>query len=113
MHLVCPLDGVWSSLRQAEEANFALLDEAGHRADSLLDGHGWIDTMLVVKVDNVHTEPPQARLTGLHDVFGAAIDAIGLALAPQLAEFRREHDTIAVAFDGAAEHFLIVTPAIH
>ena len=69
--------------------------------------------MLVIDVDDVHTEPLQARLAGLHDVGGAAIDAIGLTLAPHLAEFRNEHDTITSAFDGATEHLLIVTPAVH
>jgi hypothetical protein len=113
MHLVRPPDGVRPRLRQAEEANLALLDEAGHGADRLLDWHRWVDTMLVVKVDDVHAEPLQARFAGLHDICGAAIDAVGLALAPHLAEFRGEHDAITDAFDGAADHVLIVTPAVH
>ena len=60
--------------RRARGAHLARLDEFGHRADRLLDGHLGVDPVLVVEVDVVHAEPP-SEASHAFDVLGPAVDA--------------------------------------
>ncbi|SHY07700.1 Uncharacterised protein [Mycobacteroides abscessus subsp. abscessus] len=46
------------SLRQPDIPNLPLLNQLGHRPDGVLDGDIRVDTMLVVEIDVVNTEPP-------------------------------------------------------
>lgn len=113
MDLVGPADGFRASLRKTEEANLALLDEACHAADGVLDGHTWIHTVLVVEVDHVDAEALQARLARLDDVVRPAVHAVGPALALNLSELCRQHDAVAPAAKGAAQHFFVMASTIH
>src|ERR1700741_1286187 len=75
MHLVRAMDGLGTRLRQTQRAHFALLDEALHRADRVLDRRIGINAMLVIEVDDVDPEPLQAGVAGLLHVLRAPVDA--------------------------------------
>ncbi len=70
--------------------------------------------MLVIQIDHFEAEPLQARVAGLPDIFGAAVDAVRAAGVLRLAELGRDDETVApFAPEGAAEQFLVLPPAIH
>ena len=54
-----------------------------------------IDAVLLVEVDRLDAEPPQARLAGLADVLGAAVEPGDPLAGTDDAELRREHDLVA------------------
>ena len=113
VHLVRSGDALGLRLAEAEMPDLALLDQAGHRADRVLDRHRRIDPVLKINVDVVGLQPFEARFAGLLHVFGPAIDAVGAARVLRLAEFRDQHDLVAPALQRAAEQFLVLAPAIH
>ena len=57
-------EGVGAGLGEADVAHLALLHQARHRADRLLDRHRAVDPVQVVDVDVVHAEARQAALGG-------------------------------------------------
>ncbi len=59
--------------------------------------------MLVVEVDGVHAQPPQAALTRLSNVFRLTADTAGTWILgiTHDTELGREHNPVAFAFDGA------------
>src|SRR6185312_158769 len=93
-------------------AHLALRDQLGHGADSVLDRHGGVDAMLIVKVDDVDAEPLQARLAGLDHVLRPPVDALARC-GLDLAEFAGEHDAVAPPLEGAAQELLVVAPTVH
>src|SRR5205085_9645119 len=98
-------DALGVRLAEPEVAHLALLDEAAHRADRVLDRHARIDAVLVIEVDRVDAEPLQAGFAGLLHIVGAAVDAIGAAGLAGLAEFGGEADVVGPALEHAAEAF--------
>ncbi len=114
MHLVGPADGVDAGLRQAEEARLALLHQPLHGPDGVLDGHVRIDPVLVVEVDGLDPQPPEAGLAGFLDIFRTAVDAelaVGRAL---VAELGGDHRLVPVAVgQRPAEQLLVGAQAIH
>src|SRR5438874_9097735 len=106
-------DALGVRLAEPEVAHLSLLDEAAHRADRVLDRHARVDAVLVVEVDRVDPQPLQAGLARLLHIFGAAVDAVGTAGLPGLAEFGGDDDVVRPALQGAAEQLLIMAPAIH
>ena len=53
---VCAANGVCSGLRKAEVLDLAGLNQMLDRASDILDGHVWIDTVLVEEIDDVGLE---------------------------------------------------------
>src|SRR6202008_597293 len=100
-------------LAHPEITDLALLDEPGHRADGLFDRHRRIDAMLIVEIDGLDTEPLQARLASLRDIGRAAVDAIGAAGPPRLAEFAGNHDAVAPPLERPPKQILVLAPTIH
>ena len=61
-------------LAQAERPDLALRDEFGHGSDGVLNGDARVQPVVVVQVDPVRVEAPQAGLArGLH-VFGTSVE---------------------------------------
>ena len=108
-----PPDAFRSGLAQAEIPDLTLFDQPRHGADRVLNRHGRIDPVLVIEVDDINAEALEARLAGLRDIFGAAVDAVGAARLAGLAEFGHDHDAVSPGLQRAAEQFLVLTPAIH
>ena len=69
--------------------------------------------MLVVQINHVDSEPLQAGLAGFQHIFGAPVDAVGLARPLRLAELRRDDHAVPVSFQRLAEHLLVMAPSVH
>ncbi len=108
-----PADALGPRLAEPDEADLTRFDEPRHGPDRLLDRHRRIDAVLVIEIDDLDPEPLQARLAGLGDIGGAAVDPVGAARPAGLAEFAGEHDAVAPALERPAEQLLVLTPAIH
>ena len=115
MHLVRAADGLRIGFRQAERAHLALLDQALHRADRVLDRRVRVDAVLVVEVDDVDAQALEARLAGLHHV----VRACRRRPACRRRSFTWPNlvATIALrapaALERLAEQRLVVAPAVH
>ena len=68
-----PPDRRRAGLAYAEIAHLALAHEITHCPDRVLDRHGRIDTMDVIKVDDIGFEPLQTALAARLDVFRPSI----------------------------------------
>ena len=109
-----PADRLRACLGQPEKADLALLHEARHLADRLLDRHRGIDAMLIVQVDHADTEPRERTFTRRPDVLRPAVDAAILGARPAHdAELGRELDHVPVAPDRTADQLLIGVRAVH
>src|SRR6185295_14267660 len=113
VHLVRAPDGRRRGLGERDGAHLALLDQALHRADRVLDRHGGVDTVLVVEVDDVDAQALQARLARLHDVLGLAVHALLALRVLGLAELGGDDHALAAALQRLAEQRLVVAPAVH
>src|SRR5215472_2936766 len=60
---------------KTKEAHFAFLNEFRHCANGLLDWRVWIDAMLVVEINHIHTEPAQTAVASFVNIIGLAADA--------------------------------------
>ena len=98
-------------LAQAQSPDLALLLQPRHGAHGLLDGHQRVDAMLVIEVDHIGLQPPQAGLAGGHHMFGPPIGH-ARAAPVGVAEFGGDDDLVASSLKGAREQALIVPPAI-
>jgi len=77
---VSPPDGLSSRLGQGEVLHFAPLDEFLDGSRNILNRHGWIDAMLVEKIDHVNLQSLQRGVRHLPDVIGPAVDTIAGAV---------------------------------
>ena len=82
-----------ADLREPQVPDLAVLDEARHRADGILDRVPGIDPVKVVEVDRVDAEAFQARLGRPANILGAPVDGTstggGVVDEPELG--RQEH----------------------
>jgi len=84
--------------------DFAFAHELRQRADRFFDRRGWIDTVLVVEIDDFNAQPLQAAFTSAPDVIRLTVHPAdgGVGGIADDAEFRGQHNLITLAFDGAA-----------
>src|SRR5437867_7773155 len=108
-----PTDALGPRLAEPDEADLTCFDEPRHGTDRLLDRHRRINPVLIIEIDDLDPEPFQARLAGLGEVSGAAVDPVGAARPTRLAEFAGEHDAVAATFECTTEQLLVLAPAIH
>jgi hypothetical protein len=105
--------GAW--LGHAQVTDLAFLDELFHCADRVFDGCFGIDAMLVIEVDIIDVEPPQARFAGAADIirFSVNISRRHVLEVALITEFRREDDFVAAPFNGFADQFFVFERAVH
>src|SRR2546422_459018 len=90
------------------------LHQLAHRADCVLDGDLGVDTVLVVEVDVVDSEPPQRSVARLAHVFRLAAHAEeGPVLAADVPELGRDHHLVAAAANRLSHEFLVAEGAVH
>src|SRR4051794_16057075 len=106
-------DALRPGLAQPQIPDLALFDEPGHCADGILDRHCRIDPVLIIKIDDIDTEPLEARIARLSNIAGAAVNTVGAARPAGLAEFGRDHDAVAPTLQCPAEELLVLAPPIH
>ena len=111
MHGIGLAQGGWIDFAEPERPDLALLLEARHCPDCLLDRHERVDPVLVIKIDHIRAQPPEACLAGRHHMFWPAVGN-AWALPVRIAEFRGDHDTIAPALECATDEGFIVPPTI-
>ena len=109
-----PADGRRGGLGEAEVAHLPGPDQLRHRPDGLLDRRVRVDPVLVVEVDDVHAESPEACVAAVPDVLRIAPDAEELAVrAADVSELRREHHPVATVADRPADELLVPARAVH
>ena len=103
--------GRWRGLTQSEGSDFALLDEHGHRSHGVFNRHLRVDSMLIIKIDDFHSKPLQARFTGSNHEVWPPIGKFPASTA-KVPELCRQAHLIASMLDGAADKFLIMASAV-
>src|SRR5438105_3377077 len=104
MHRVRAADGGHPGLGEPEVAHLAFLDQALHRTDGFFDRGLRIDAMLIVEIDDLDTEPFEARFAARSDVVRLAAHAARHAARfSHDAEFGRQVDLRASAVDRTAD----------
>src|SRR5207248_9563425 len=76
---MAPPDALRPGIAHPEITDLALFDAPRHCADRILDRHCRIDPVLIIEIDDIDPKPLEARLAGLDNVGGTAVDAIGAA----------------------------------
>src|SRR6516225_3952227 len=113
MNKVGPPDRRRGRLRQPEVADLAFLYQPGHGTDGALNGGVAIDAVLIIKVNVVETETPEAGLAGLTDVFRPAVDSDEAALGiPDVAELGCQEDVGAPPPNCPPHQLLIAAGAV-
>ncbi len=108
MGLVGAADGVGAGLAKAEVAHLALFHQPRHGADGVLDRHGRVDAVDVIKVDDLDAETLEAGVTGDRRVIRLAVDAAALPTRPaDVAEFRGDQILVAPPLDGRADELFV------
>src|SRR5437588_10647168 len=107
-----PPDALRPGLAHPEITDLALFDEPRHCADRILDRYCRIDPVLIIEIDDIDPKPLEARLAGLDNIGGTAVDAVGAARPAGLAEFGCDHDAVAPALPCPAEQFFVLAPAL-
>src|SRR5512144_714492 len=89
-------------------ADLSLADEVCHGADGVLDRCRGIDPVLVIEVDDVRAEAPQARLAAGADVFGLPVDTQPAPVLPaDVSELGRQDGLGAAVPDCLADELLV------
>ena len=115
MHLVRPLQRGDRRLAQADVADLAFADQIRHRAHDVFDRHLRIDPVLIIKIDLLHAQAPQAALDGAPDILGAAADAARRRIRriAQDAELGGQEHLLPFAFDRFPHQRFVGVRAIH
>ena len=97
MNLIGPLDGFGTCLRQAQVTHLALLNQAFHGPHSVLDGHGRIDPVQGVQIDDIHTQALERTLAGNRHVprVSPGVPSVATASQGQVAEFGTDEGLLA------------------
>src|SRR3954471_8721349 len=96
---------VGTGFGEAEVADLSASHKLRHGAHCVFNWRVGIDAVLVIKIDGFDTEAAEAGFAGLADVFGLAAHASGAGVVgiANNAELRRQHDLVALAFDGTSD----------
>jgi hypothetical protein len=110
MNLAGAAQGLWTSFREADVADFSFFHQLRHLADCLFNRRIRIHAMLVVKIDVFDTQPTQAAFTGFAHILRLSVYAAkgGIFGIADNAKFRGDHDLVALSTaDGFANQFFI------
>src|SRR5262245_35673368 len=108
VRLVGTAYSIGAGLAEAEVAHLALLNQARHGADRVLDRHIGIDPMDVIKVYDVDAEALEACFAGDRHIVGLAVDAAALPAWPtDIAELAGDEELVALALDGLTDELFV------
>ncbi len=110
MDRMCPPQGGRRDLREAQVTNLALRHQLRHGPDRVLDGNLEVDSVQIIKVDDVDLKSPQARLAGLLNVARAGVEAAsgGAGRVLGKSEFGGQHESVALAREEARQQLLVL-----
>ncbi len=113
MHGVGPSNG-FGAASESPRWHLAFFHQPGHRADRVFDRRLGVHTMLIVEIDHLYAETPEARLAGGAHVIGSAVDALMAAVgAPHVTDLGGEHDLVPAVANGAPYQFFIFAHSVH
>ena len=94
---------------KTEEPDLSLPDEIADRAGNVVDRDRGVDPVLIEEVDVIGLEPAQRAVHGFANVPRPAVPVSPdlLAALDAKAEFGRDHDLVATAFERPAEELLV------
>jgi hypothetical protein len=114
VHGVGAADRGGAGFGQADVADLALGHQLSQSAGGVLDRGVRVDPVLVVQVDVVDTEPLQGTFDRSADVSRAAVENTRAATGVRdEAELRRQHNLVAVALEGLADHLFVGVRAVN
>src|SRR5215831_6741204 len=100
MDFVGATNGPGRGFREAQIADFTLTHKVGHGPDCIFNGNGFINAMLIVKVNYVSAQPFEAGCAGLFYVLRRALDAQKFAVwSAHVAELGGKHHLVTTSFD--------------
>jgi len=76
---VCAANCLHACFRETEVLHLTLLNELFHGSGNVFDGHVRVNSVLIVKIDDVSLEPLERALDRLLDVLGPAVQGVPLA----------------------------------
>src|SRR5262245_42937434 len=112
MHAMRAPDSLRSGLAQPEITHLALLDEARHCADRVLDRHGRIDAVLVVEIDDIDAEPLEALIARDRHIVWPPVGQSALAAGAHVAELGGDDRAIAPVMDRTGDQLLVLAVAV-
>ena len=114
MHFHRAADGRGRRFGQSEVTHLAGANQFAHRPDGFLDGHLRVNPVLVIEINFIDAQPPQAGVAARADVFGPAVHAEKIAaVVTHVAKFRGQDHLVAAVFDGASDQPLVFAAAVH
>src|SRR5215510_15505413 len=113
MHAMRSLDSLRPGLAQPEITHLALLDEARHCADRVLDRHRWIDAVLIVEIDDIDAEPLEALIARDRHIVRAPVGQAALAAGAHVAELGGDDRAIAPVVDRTGDQLLVLAVAVN
>src|SRR6266536_1819997 len=115
MNGVRPANGLCAGFGQTEKAHFAFAYQVRHRANCFFDRCIWINSMLIVKIDYIHTEPAQTSFACLTDVIRFAADPAKFQCGrvPENSKLCRNNDLFMAPSKGAPKQLLVRMRAVH
>ncbi|RMP84835.1 hypothetical protein ALQ16_204864 [Pseudomonas syringae pv. actinidiae] len=114
VHLVRSLDGRGTGFADANVPNLAGLDQFGHCANGVFDGHIGVYAVLIVEIKIVGAQALEATVYGLTNVFRAAVHATRMrVVAPYDAKLAGQINPFTLALQSPPQQRLIGVWAVH
>src|SRR5262249_35765501 len=99
-------------VRARDVADFARLDQIVQGPQRFRDGGQWVGPVIVVEIDVVRVEPPQAALDGQMDVTTRTARNLLLQSGHRSTKLGGDDDIVTVGRQGLAEHDLRLAAAV-
>ena len=109
LSLGSPAQGLRSGFRQSDVANLSFLHQLSHGSDGVFDRRTGIHPVLVVEVDGLDPEPPQAALARGTNIIRLAINPaeIGIGRIADDPKFGGEDDLMPAATNRLSNQLFI------
>jgi hypothetical protein len=110
---VRPAEGGGRDLAQSEEPHLSLSYQLRHGTNGFFYGGVDVHTMLVVKIDSLDAQPPEASLACPPDELRPSTHPGELApLVKDVAKFGRDDGLLAASSEGAADELLVASGSV-
>ena len=114
MHFVSTSDGLRCGFGQSDIPYFSFFHKFSHSTDSIFNRSIRVNSMLIVKVDDIHTKSLKTCFAGTSDIFRLAVNSQKTSVSTSyISEFCRKHNFIPLSFQCFSDKLFIFTDTIH